>query len=125
MRFSYDAESYDPPAPVAMVSLQTPDGEKVQTEVPMLMDTGADVTLVPRWAVDALGLVEAQGDSYELAGFDGTTTVAVSVRLALLWLGKTFRGQFLVIDQPHGILGRNLLNNVTLTFHGPQHEWEV
>ena len=124
MRFAYDAENHVPPAPVALVMLQSPDGEKVQSSVPLLMDTGADVTLLPRWAIEALELEDTAERSYELAGFDGAISVAVSVRLSLLWLGKTFRGQFLVIDQPQGILGRNILNNVSLLFDGPQREWE-
>lgn len=89
------------------------------------MDTGADVTLLPRWALDALGLSREDEESrYELTGFDGSISVAVAVRLSLVWLGKTFRGQFLVIDQPQGFLGRNILNNVSLRLDGPRREWE-
>ncbi|WP_309713581.1 retropepsin-like aspartic protease [Armatimonas sp.] len=125
MRTSYDGEHHDPPAPVAWVTLQSPDGAKSQTDVPLLMDTGADVTLLPRWAIEALELPAEPEASYELAGFDGSTSVAVAVRLSLLWMGKTFRGQFLVIDQPQGILGRNILNNVSLLLDGPHREWEL
>jgi hypothetical protein len=121
---AYDAEHHDPPAPVAWVTLQSPDGARSQEDVPLLMDTGADVTLLPRWAIDALELPTQTEGSYELSGFDGSTSVAPAVRLSLLWLGKTFRGQFLVIDQPQGILGRNILNNVSLLLDGPRREWD-
>ena len=36
---------------------------------------------------------------------------------------RIFRGQFLLIDQPIGILGRNILNEVSLLFDGPRLEW--
>ena len=125
MPTAYDAEHHDPPAPVAWVTLQSPDGMKSQADVALLMDTGADVTLLPRWAIDALGLsLEEEESHYELAGFDGSTSIAVAIRLSLIWLGKTFRGQFLVIDQPQGILGRNILNIVSLRLDGARREWE-
>jgi hypothetical protein len=38
-------------------------------------------------------------------------------------LGRAFRGQFLVIDQQAGILGRNILNNLALLLDGPQLTW--
>ena len=38
-------------------------------------------------------------------------------------LGRTFRGQFLVIDQQVGILGRNILNALALVLDGPQQTW--
>jgi hypothetical protein len=50
----YDADNFDPPAPVAYVSLRNPVTGISITDVPMLMDTGADVTLLPRGYVDQL-----------------------------------------------------------------------
>ena len=38
-------------------------------------------------------------------------------------LGRTFRGQFLVIDEEVGILGRNILNALALLLDGPQQTW--
>jgi hypothetical protein len=40
-----------------MVKLSHPDGEKTIADVPMLIDSGADATLLPRSAVASLGLV--------------------------------------------------------------------
>jgi len=45
------------------------------------------------------------------------------VSLELAFLGRIFRGQFLVIDQEVGILGRNILNVLTLLFEGKQQAW--
>ncbi len=44
---SYDAEKFAPPAPVARVTLRGVDRTSAVTGVPMLLDTGADVSMVP------------------------------------------------------------------------------
>jgi len=41
----YDAENFEPPAPVAYVTLRNPATGALLSDVPMLIDTGADVTL--------------------------------------------------------------------------------
>ena len=49
---AYDAKLFDPPAPVAHVTLRHPATGASLSDVPMLMDTSADVTLLPRIYVD-------------------------------------------------------------------------
>jgi hypothetical protein len=49
---AYDAEHFDPPAPVASVTLRHLVTGVSLSDVPMLMDSGADVTLLPRDAVE-------------------------------------------------------------------------
>jgi hypothetical protein len=44
--------------------------------------------------------------------------------LELQLLGKTFRGQFLVVDARHGILGRNILNAISVLLDGPAQNWQ-
>jgi hypothetical protein len=41
----------------------------------------------------------------------------------LAFLGKRFKGQFLVVDQPMGILGRNILKAIRVLFDGPRGYW--
>ena len=89
----------------------------------MLLDSGADVTLVPQLAVNELGIVPTSDKWYELIGFDGKATLAPVVRLELVFCRRTFRGQFLLIDQEWGILGRNVLNIVPLLLDGPNLRW--
>jgi len=41
-----------------------------------------------------------------------------------MFLRRTFRGDFLAIDQPWGILGRNVLNAISLILDGPRQQWD-
>ncbi|MCA1636179.1 MAG: hypothetical protein LC802_21430, partial [Acidobacteria bacterium] len=110
----YDKALFTPPAPLARVTLRNPENGTTQMDVPMLLDTGADVSLIPQASINLLGLTIASGTRYELVGFDGSSSFAQVARLELLFLERTFRGQFLLSDQDWGILGRNILNAVPL-----------
>jgi hypothetical protein len=121
---AYDATRFEPPAPLARVILRNPDTSTVWPDVPMLLDSGADVTLIPQTAVEMLGVVTVPDRHYELVGFGGITSFASVVRLELIFCRRTFRGQFLLIDQAWGILGRNVLNAVSLLLDGPRLVWD-
>ncbi len=121
---AYNRSDFDPPAPFALVELRNPASGATLPGVPMLIDTGADVTLVPQGALDQLSILPALETLYELAGFAGGTRTLAAVRLELIFYRKTFRGQFLPVDQPWGILGRNVLNALVLLLNGPSLTWE-
>jgi hypothetical protein len=84
----YDAENFDPPAPVAHVSLRDPVTGASLSNVPMLMDTGADVSLLPRSYVKQLGMKPELNIAYEIQRFDGESKLANMVELELVFLGK-------------------------------------
>jgi len=121
---SYDSTQFDPPAPTARVTLRNPDSGAVCADVPMLLDSGADVSLIPQSVASLLNIAAVPNASYELMGFDGATSFAHVVRLELVFCRRTFRGQFLLIDQAWGILGRNVLNALPLLFDGPHLTWD-
>lgn len=116
---AYDSHRFTPPAPLALVTLRNPETGVTIADVPMLLDTGADVTLLPGSIVAELGIPALADKSYEVIGFEGQTSVAQSIRAEVIFQGLTFRGQFLLIEQDWGIIGRNVLNVVSLTFDGP------
>jgi hypothetical protein len=89
-------------------------------DIPMLLDTGADVSLLPR---SLASLASPDAERYELVAFDGAKSTAPAVIAELQFLGKSFRGQFLVIDGWYGILGRNILNNLSILLDGPSQKW--
>ena len=118
---AYDAERFDPPAPLALVTVKSEQLSIVIQDVPVLLDTGADVSLLPRSSVAAFLTPDA--NTYELQAFDGSITTAPAVNAELQFLGKSFRGQFLLIDGWHGVLGRNILNNLSILLDGPSQRW--
>ncbi len=58
-----------PPAPVARIILRNTDTEEMIRDVPMLLDTGADITLVPRASCNYVGVPVLRDDTIELIGF--------------------------------------------------------
>jgi predicted aspartyl protease len=120
---SYDASHFEPPAPVARVTLRNPHSGVLIPDVLLLVDTGADVTLLPRLAVEGLGVPLLANQSYELMGFDGSKSFAPVVMLDMIFLARAFRGRNLLIEADRGILGRDILNHVTLLLDGPQQQW--
>jgi hypothetical protein len=123
---SYDASRYDPPAPVARVTLRPSadvGGVANVADVPLLIDTGADITLLPRSAVERLG-VALRRAQYEVIGIDGKTrTLADAADLDVLFLNKAFRGRYLLTDDAHGVLGRDVLASIRVLLDGPGQEW--
>jgi hypothetical protein len=119
---SYEATEFDPPAPVALVTLRDSTGTSV-ADVAMLIDSDADVTLLPRAAVTTLGTRPVAGLQYELVGFDGTRSKAEAVEVDLIFLRRVFRGRYLLIDGTRGIVGRDVLAGVAMVLNGSKQEW--
>jgi len=120
----YDAENYNPPAPVAHVTLRNPATGAILPNVPMLIDTGADATLLPSNAIEQLGIAVGEDTNIEVQVFDGEIKRLKLVKLELYFLDKKFTGEYLLVDRPIGILGRNVLNNIRILLDGPRGEWE-
>ena len=121
---AYDSNLFDPPAPVAVVDIRDPSSGNVISGVRMLIDSGSDLTLIPKRLINELNLDLDQSTSHELTGFDGHMSVAKSVQLDLVFLGRTFKGRFVMIDSESGILGRNVLNHFALVLDGPGLSWK-
>ena len=120
---NYDATHFDPPAPVAQVILRNPHSGATVSDVPLLVDTGADITLLPHTAVEQLGVPLLAGQRYELMSFDGSKSFASVVILDLLFLQRAFQGRYLLIEEERGIMGRDILNHVILLLDSPQQQW--
>lgn len=119
----YDGKYFEPAAPVAYVTLRSRTTGLSLSDLPMLIDTGADISMLPREQVTQLDIEPNKGGAYEIQGFDGEIKLAEAIDAELVFLGKKFKGQFLLIDGTIGILGRNILNEVALLFDGPNQNW--
>ena len=120
---SYDASTNDPPAPVAHVTLRNPSTGTMADNIELLIDTGADVTLLPRAATDRIQVPPLPDIKYELEGFDGAQSFASVAILDMVFLGRTYRGKYLIVEAKSGVLGRDVLNHLVLLFDGPSKEW--
>ncbi|MBS1809792.1 MAG: hypothetical protein JST84_16645 [Acidobacteria bacterium] len=121
----YDSALFSPPAPVAKAMLRNPDTGVTLADIPMLIDSGADVTLLPMPSVNILGIIPDVNQTFELTGFDGNRSAAQAVRADLIFQRKTFKGNFLLINQEVGYIGRDILNHLSLTLDGPRLVWEM
>ena len=77
---AYDSQLYNPPAPLAKVTLCTRDRKTSLPGVVMQIDSGSDVSLVPESAVGPLGLEIDEQHAYESTAFDGSKSIARSVQ---------------------------------------------
>lgn len=119
------SENYNPPAPVAQIKLRNPETLETIRDVPMLLDTGADLTLLPKSFCDKIGVKVSETEFLELEGFNQTTTTAFYITVDFIFLNKIFRGKFLVYDQDEGMIGRDVLNKFSILFDGGNLEWTL
>ncbi len=119
----YDAKQFTPPARLARVAVRTRDHARTVSDVPMLIDSGAAASLIPQSCADRIGLRGDLQEDVVPEAFDGRTSPAKVVDAEVLFLGRAFRGQFPLIDDEVGILGRNVLNHVSLVLDGPRLDW--
>lgn len=120
---AYDDRLFSPPAPVARVELRHPDRGTSISDVSVLIDSGADATLLPKSAIAQLGVV-GTGKRYRLESFDGTACESDGVQVDLIFLKRRFRGLYLVIEADVGILGRDVLNHIRFLLDGPALHWD-
>ena len=113
-RFAYD-EDVDPPAPVIPVRISRPIGEDAVL-LPMLVDTGADCTLVPARVVRRLGL--PQVDAITVIGVGGARRRS-TMHAATLALGERRFVARVVAFPDEAVLGRDVLNQTVVTLDGP------
>jgi hypothetical protein len=87
---AYDSTAFRPPAPLAVVTIRSPSSGRSVANVPMLLDSGADVSLVPRQFVASLIDSQEHLPNYELEGFGGARSQSPAVYLAIGFLERTF-----------------------------------
>ena len=117
MNYPYDNNNYNPPAPVLPITIRVPGDGINQITIDALVDTGADITCLPRALIKALHAECAS--SYDVLGINGVPIgPADSYFLEFEIASTKFMLEVIAVgDEP--ILGRNLINEFTLNLHGP------
>ena len=105
------------------MTLRNPQSSAELTDQLLLIDTGADTTLIPLTALATLGMQPIANLNYELIAFDGSKSAASVADLDLIFLNRRFRGRYLLTAADTGVLGRDILNHLTLLFDGPRNHW--
>ncbi len=118
----YETSGFQPPAPVVRARVVGPTGTR--SNVLLILDSGADVSVVPAAAVAAVG-APIDGSTTAIQFLAGQEVVLEKAELAIEFLRYRFRGAFLVVDASYGIVGRNILNALALTLDGPRLEWSI
>lgn len=113
-RFTYDS-NLDPPAPVVPTRISRPLGTDAVL-LAMLVDTGADCTLVPVSIVRQLGL--PQIEVLAITGIGGSRRRS-TMHAATLEFGGLRLIACVVAFADEAILGRDILNQAVVTLDGP------
>jgi len=89
-----------------------------------LLDSGADITAIPRWAVQQLQLKYV--DEILASGYDGVTkkTLVYSVRIIFDKLGD-FIIKTIATDEEYILIGRDILNKWSLLLKGRSKIFEI
>jgi len=120
LTIEYSTE-YDPPAPVLTVAISLPVGAAAQRteQISALCDSGADLTCLPAYLIEALGLLEV--DEVQVEGYDGSTQIK-PLYAARLSLPDSHSHLVRIVPTSSGeaLLGRDVLNSLRLELNGPQ-----
>lgn len=130
--FDYDQSQFRPPAPTYKLVLkgESPDGSAATVTVNMLIDTGSDLTCIPKRVMDQLfrklGVTELPHGFTVVQGFEGAGTRSAKQYELTVQPGDVGGGRdwlFTVTTASIGFLGRDILNAHILELNGPNLRW--
>ena len=109
---------FNPPAPLATLQVGVPHGKMVES-TEALVDSGADITVIPRTVVEHLGL--RMVDIVPVAGFS-TAAAGCPVYSACISLEGRELGVTRLISWAgaYALLGRDILNQFKALLDGPE-----
>lgn len=120
---AYD-RAFNPPAPVADVTIANPVTPNKRSRVRGKMDTGADITVIPERLIVPLG-ISPKGRVWT-RGYDGTYA-----QRAVYYVRLTLEGFVLATvrcvatNRSDVLLGRNVLNRFLITLDGKNLTFEL
>jgi hypothetical protein len=108
-----------PPAPLALVNVAAIGAVDWATDIPALLDSGADVTVLPDQLVTRLGLIPVE--HLPATGFDGHTSLlpVFTVQLVVRDFPPIEVAVMGGIAERYVVLGRDVLNRFKVVLDGP------
>lgn len=117
---AYDS-AFVPPAAVLVTGISCPGSDRI-VSVPMIVDSGADCTIVPSSVARALGLPTV--DRIEIVGIGGHVHQA-AVHAAIVRIdGRSALARVVSLGS-EAIAGRDLLARLVVTLDGPRQRLRV
>ena len=114
---TYD-DARTPPAPVVLITIRRPNGTEQQLRVNALLDTGAEISLLPPALVTALGAVPAGECSIQAVG--GAPVGPIFTYFVEFDLEGASELVEVAAWGDEVIVGRNWLNSFYIALDGPQ-----
>jgi predicted aspartyl protease len=120
----YDQQNFNPPAPVMEVSLSIPSTHSVILKSLALLDSGADITVIPERIIQQLQLRYV--DEITVSGYDGIPkqTFIYSVKLTFNGLGD-FIVRAIASSNDYILVGRDILNKWSLLLEGRKEIFKI
>ncbi len=123
MTTAYDT-STQPPAPFIEFEVVSPQDPTQRHSAQALLDTGAEVSVLPAEILTTLQIPKASNMSVE--SWDGSPTL-VTTYIVTLGIADARLDSFEVVaaPMPYAILGRDVLNHFILTLNGKDLTFEL
>jgi len=126
MVYSFDYSiAYEPPAPVVDITISKTGQDATEITLSALLDSGADATIIPITTLQATGARYVE--TRQMRGIVDTA-YPVDLYLVTVRIGPhTIPAIRAVAAAPdtEPIVGRDVLNQLTLTLNGPAHVTEL
>ena len=118
-------QAYTPPIPALEIGLEDPDGEQTIGPLTAVLDTGADISLIPITLLEQIKAPEQ--DEVRLRSHWGEATPFTTYLISIQVGAETLPG-IEVVGDLYGqevLLGRDVLNKLLLLIDGPQQRTDV
>jgi predicted aspartyl protease len=116
--------AFDPPAPFVTIRISRVNRDEPGLTTDCLVDTGADVSLIPQRLATQLNLAPA--DAMIVEGFDGERQHLPLFAVDMIVEDIHLAGlEVVAYPTDHAILGRDVLNRFQLLLNGPEQLLEL
>lgn len=120
---AYD-QTQDPPAPMLQVIISGARRSQPHRTLPALLDTGGDITAIPRALVVPLRLYDV--GRIQIEGVEGEKSTfplyAITLTLNLLIVPRL---EVIATDLDIVVIGRDVLNQFYLLLEGPERQFDL
>lgn len=122
--YPYDTNNFNPPAPVLEVSLSSPVSQAEVIKIPAILDSGADMTVIPQNIVQQLQLKYV--DEISAVGYEGIVkkTFVYSTKIIFENIGN-FIIRVITSDNDHALIGRDIINKWSVFLKGRDKIFEI